>query len=156
MISNVFTFLKKKKYSLFKCVVCHRVSMCSLAIILLLRKFRHLGSYLSSVYCSCKNAIYVARLVTWFSHNSTVNRITRYPSQSLRVCESKMATLGDEDKSSSASSESRSSSWYYVQVVLWFKIIPILVLQKRPNPKLIVHEQNSCGIGNKRQQRRRT
>ncbi|KAK2568129.1 Protein YIPF3 [Acropora cervicornis] len=26
-----------------------------------------------------------------------------------------MATLGDEDKSSSASSESRSSSWYYVQ-----------------------------------------
>jgi len=27
-----------------------------------------------------------------------------------------MATLGDEDKSSSASSESRSSSWYLVQV----------------------------------------
>ena len=135
-------------------MVCHRVSMCSLAIILLLRKFRHLGSCLSSVYSSCKNAIYTSR--SGFSHNSTVNRITRYPSQSLRVCESKMATLGDEDKSSSASSESRSSSWYYVQVVLWFKIIPILVLRKRPNPKLIVHEQNSCGIGNKRQQRRQT
>lgn len=52
------------------------------------------------------------------SHNTTVDTITQYPSQSLHVCESKMATLGDEDKSSSASSASHSSSWYYVEVVL--------------------------------------
>ena len=40
---------------------------------------------------------------------------TQNPSQPLHASKSNMATLGDEDKSSSASSESRSS-WYLVQV----------------------------------------
>ena len=42
--------------------------------------------------------------------------IAQNPLRALDASEFNMATLGDEDKSSSASSESRSSSWYLVQV----------------------------------------
>lgn len=72
-------YFRKKKYSLFKCVVCHRVSMCSLAIILLLRKFRHLGSYLSSVYRSCKNAIYASRSGWWLLGSPTIQQWIELP-----------------------------------------------------------------------------
>ena len=67
---------------------------------------------------------------------ATLFSITQCPSQSRHACKSNMATLGDEDKSSSASSESRSSSWYYVQVILSSKIISITLPRKRQDAKI--------------------
>ena len=87
-------------YLLLQSVICHRVCMGSLPIVLFLRKCRHLECCLKTIpTMPCLPKI-----------------ITQNPLRALHASEFNMATLGDEDKSSSASSESRSSSWYLVQV----------------------------------------
>ena len=87
-------------YLLLQSVICHRVSMGSLPIVLFLWKCRHLECCLKTIpTMPCLPKI-----------------ITQNPLRALHASEFNMATLGDEDKSSSASSESRSSSWYLVQV----------------------------------------